>query len=929
MSLTTKSAVLIVSLLMPLVSFAQQVAPPTGVLRGQVTDPTGAVVPGAQISLSKGHQVQSTQTQSDGHYSIRTLAGSYQLRVSARGFEPIRIPRVDLTEGMVKELNVPLSIAMQHQSVTVDADLKSVGVNPAQSAGQMVFKGSDLKALSDDPDELRSELEQLASAAAGPNGGQIYVDGFAANRLPPKSSILEIRVNQNPFSSEFDRIGYGRVEIITKPGTQLFHGSLAAYGNNSALNSANPLVARQPAYYMYSYSGSLEGPLGKRASFSLSGDKVFQQGQSIVNAVNPQNPSSNIAQAAANPTSVLVGNPRIDVQAGNHTLSFRDYFYKSNVSGADVGALYLASQALTTMDEENTAQFADTFVVNPRLLNELHLEWRRAWTMQSAVSTAPARIVSGAFVDGGNLAGNMQDHLQVAELQDYVTTNAGNHILRFGLRLRGYYDKNSSTAGSNGAYTYNSIADFQANAPSQYSVTNVSNPLAKVFLADGAGFFQDDWRAKPNLMFGLGIRFEAQNWMHDHTDWAPRLALAWSPGRPSSAAGKTVIRAGYGWFYERFTVPSSFASYGDAPYIIQTIHDNGVNQQSLVVNNPGTSASTTTPSVHTIDSHFHAALNMQAGAGVDQQFSRIFTANLTYLFTQGVHQYLSNNVTAPVFNPNTYTLAGPAPSTYNYQFQSGGFFKQHQVIATLNLQTSHLTLNGSYVYNVAHSDTQGIETFASVSQNPGFDYGRATFAVRHHANILESYSAPFGFVIASLFTVQSGTPFNLTIGNDLTGNNQFNARPTYGVCGAVDVVATRYGCLDTNPRGKGEPIVPAGVGIGPSNMLLDLRLSKTFGVGPRVKTETGGATLSAGDDVSDRGLGSSSSSIRLNASAPRRYSLSLVAGASNVLNIVNRGVPDGVVLSPIFNQSQSLAGGAFANPTPGNRALVFQMNFSF
>jgi hypothetical protein len=112
-------------------------------------------------------------------------------------------------------------------------------------------------------------------------------------------------------------------------------------------------------------------------------------------------------------------------------------------------------------------------------------------------------------------------------------------------------------------------------------------------------------------------------------------------------------------------------------------------------------------------------------------------------------------------------------------------------------------------------------------------------------------------------------------------------------------------------------------------MLLDLRLSKTFGVGPRVKTETGGATLSAGDDVSDRGLGSSSSSIRLNASAPRRYSLSLVAGASNVLNIVNRGVPDGVVLSPIFNQSQSLAGGAFANPTPGNRALVFQMNFSF
>jgi hypothetical protein len=549
--------------------------------------------------------------------------------------------------------------------------------------------------------------------------------------------------------------------------------------------------------------------------------------------------------------------------------------------------------------------------------------------MQSAVSPAPALIVSGAFVDGGNLAGNMQDHLQVAELQDYVTTNAGNHILRFGIRLRGYYDKNSSTAGSNGVYTYNSIADFQANAPSQHLVTTIGNPLAKLSLADGSGFFQDDWRAKPNLMFGLGLRYEAQNRMHDHSDWAPRLALAWSPGRPSSAIGKTVIRAGYGWFYERFTVPNSFASYGDAPYLIQTIHDNGVNQQSLVVNNPGTPSSTTIPSVHTIDPHFHAALNMQAGAGVDQQFSRVFTANLTYLFTQGVHQYLSNNVNAPVFNPNTYSVVGPAPSTYNYQFQSGGFFKQHQVIATLNLQTTHLTLNGSYVFNVAHSDTQGIGSFVSDSQNPGFDYGRATFAVRHHANILESYTAPFGFVLASLFTVQSGTPFNITTGSDLTGNNQFNARPAYGVCGAAGVFTTRYGCLDTNPAGKGERIVPFGAGIGPSNMLLDLRLSKTFGVGPRIKTETGGASLDAGDDVSDRGLSASGSSIRLNASAPRRYSLTFVAGASNVLNIVNRGVPDGVVQSPIFNQSQSLAGGAFQNPTPGNRALVLQMNFSF
>ncbi len=152
---------------------------------------------------------------------------------------------------------------------------------------------------------------------------------------------------------------------------------------------------------------------------------------------------------------------------------------------------------------------------------------------------------------------------------------------------------------------------------------------------------------------------------------------------------------------------------------------------------------------------------------------------------------------------------------------------------------------------------------------------------------MNSYTAPLGFVFASLLAAQSGTPYNLTTGYDLTGNNQFNARPAYGVCGAPGVVTTRYGCLDTNPAGKGERIVPFGVGLGPANALLDVRVSKTFGVGPRIQTESGGDTLSGGDDVSDRGIGSGGAAIKLNAGAPRRYSLTFVAGASNILNIVN------------------------------------------
>ena len=243
----------------------------TGVLRGEVVDPSGAVVPRAQIRLSHRGHVQETRSRADGRYSIRTLAPrSYTVRVTAKGFAPLTIPRVSLTAGHVKELTLPLSIAADHEEVTVVAHVSGVGVGSDQSSGSMVFRGRDLDALSEDPDVLQSELQQLAAAAAGPNGGQIYIDGFAGGQLPPKSSILEVRVNQNPFSAEYDRVGYGRVEIITKPGTLTMHGSLSGYGNTSATNTANPLVSQQPDYNLYSYSATLSGPLGKKASYFLS-----------------------------------------------------------------------------------------------------------------------------------------------------------------------------------------------------------------------------------------------------------------------------------------------------------------------------------------------------------------------------------------------------------------------------------------------------------------------------------------------------------------------------------------------------------------------------------------------------------------------------------------------------------------------------------
>jgi Carboxypeptidase regulatory-like domain len=920
-----------------LVALAQS----AGGLRGQILDPSKAIVPGASVTLTTGKNVFTTKSGQDGVYTFHEIpAGVYSMTVEADGFAHLTKSNIAIAGGQTRQLDIVVTIAVQEQNVDVTTKSPGVSVNPDENGGAIVLNGSDLDALSDDPDQLQNELQALAGPAAGPNGGEIYVDGFQGGQLPPKSSIREIRINQNPFSAEFPKIGYGRIEILTKPGSDKFSGHISSFGSTSALNTGNPLVQEQPSYYLYSLQGDVNGPLTKTASYFFNAFDMQRQNQSIVNAVNPNDTTTTIQQALPNPSSFLYVNPRVDFQLGkSNTLTIRESFSRSVQTNSGPGGLSLAEQAFNSSGIQNGLQIGDTVVVNSHLINETRFLWQRIRNSQTPNFLTPTVSVQGAFITGGNNSGVVQDHQDFYELQNYSTATAGHHTMRFGARLHAIRDANYSTSGANGSYIFQSLNHYLAETPDQYRVTIVNNPLARAILFDAGLFFQDDWRWKPNLTLSYGLRFESQNWIHDHADWGPRVAVAWAPGHTGNKPAKTVVRAGYGWFYDRFNVPGSLNGQGATPYVIQTIHQNGINQETYVVNNPdfynpntpkppAQGASTSTPTSYSIDSHFHAALNMQGGVGVDRQIGKA-TFNVTYLFTQGIHQYLTNNVTAPEFDPATYTITGPPPNANNYQFQSGGVYSQHQVITTANVRLRRISLSSSYTFSEANSDTQGANYFPSVAQNPGFDYGRASFGIHHRVFLLTTYTAPHGIIFAPLLSAQSGTPYNISIGSDLTGNNQFNARPTYGTCGAAGVVSTPFGCLDSNPTGKGETIVPFNLGTGPANVIFHMRASKVFGIGPKKEGASGMNNQGQNTSVSGRGLGGAQAGPKLDATVPRRYSLTLVVVALNLFNIVNRGPENGVLNSTLFGQSQTLAGGPYGSPTPGNRSILFSANFSF
>ena len=284
-------------------------------------------------------------------------------------------------------------------------------MDPSQNAAQLVLRKEDLDALPDDPDDLAKDLQALAGPSAGPGGGQVYIDGFSSGRFPPKESICEIRINQNPFSSEYDKLGFGRIEILTKPGSDRFHGTAFYTLSDGVWNSRNPFLTVTPDFRMQNFGGNVSGPVNKHASFFIDMERRQIDDNGILNAfiLDPNNPANVINDRGFTPTPQqrTSVSPRLDWQLGaNNTLSMR-YSYEDNHHDLwNVAGFNLPQNGYTFDNAEHTAQITDTQILSAKVVNETRFQYRREILGNDAVSNAPQIKVQGAFTDGGSDVNN-------------------------------------------------------------------------------------------------------------------------------------------------------------------------------------------------------------------------------------------------------------------------------------------------------------------------------------------------------------------------------------------------------------------------------------------------------------------------------------------------------------------------------------------
>ena len=918
-----------------------------GAISGVVSDSTGALIPGAAITLA-GPDTRDQPVTSDGlgRYSFSGLAaGRYALSVSAAGFKIAAGLIVNISPGQAFTRNVRLEIAVVEQQVEVLAGTV-LDTEPSNNASALSISGSALQTVSDDPDDLAQDLQLLAGPSMGPEAGEIYVDGFSGAKLPPKSAIREIRVNQNPFSAEYDRLGYGRVEILTRPGADKYHGEARFNFGDSIFNSRNPFAPVKPEYQRRTFEGTFGGPIGKKASFTFQLERRDIGQAALINAMvldSALNPIS-YRQSILDPrTNTEIGG-RLDYQLSpNHTLIGRYEWENNFQTNAGLDSFSMASQAYNLDEREHVVQLIETAMLGPRSVNEIKFQYRQSRDTNQAVNSDPSVQVPDAFTAGGSsmsLSGLLENRY---ELQELLSLSKGKHTLKFGGRIRAINESNASGDNYNGVFTFNSLDAYriteagllsgltpariraQGGGASQFAIS-AGDPMARITQFDVGLFVQDDWKVGRNLTLSGGLRYENQTSINDWRSWAPRLGLAWGiPGRTPDRP-LAVLRAGFGAFYTRIR----------EDLVLDSMRLDGVQQQEYLIPNPDFYPNIPAPdslsafgrdqAVRKIASNLRAPGTQQFALSLERQFLKSTTTSVSYMNSRGVNALRSRNINAPRLE----TGLRPLPGGNIYVYESNGRFLQQQILANVNARISrHYNLFGNYSWSNARSDTDGAMTFPSDPFGAlKTEYSRAGFDVRHRAMIGGSITVPFGLLFNPFVVMHSGAPFDVVIGEDLNGDSIFNDRPAWATdLSRPSVVQTRWGNLDTRPI-AGQITIPRNLGDSPGMAALNLRLSKAFGFGE----PTGDARESGQGAPPPPPMGGGQGGGHYHGSdamaADRRYSLTLSVAARNLFNTVNLDTPVGNLSSPSFGTSTSIHG---AGPGGGsaNRTVDLQVKFAF
>ncbi len=601
-----------------------------------VVDETRGVLPGATVTIA-GADAASKEAIAPATASVQgqvtfenLVPGRYSITAEFSGFQTRTLTDVRLRSGNNKQL-VVLPIDRLQSSVTVERDRQQVASERDITFGTVMTR-EQIDALSDDPDELRRQLMDIA----GPDA-RILIDSFEGRDLPPKALIKSIRVTRDSFAPEVHFAGEVRIEILTQPGIGPIRGNMRMGFYDSALDGENPLVNQTGPAQSWMYGIGLNGTLlSERASFNINFNGQDSYATPVLYAQTP------VGQIAGNiPLRALQDN--YFYNGGVDYALTRDQVLRLNFQGSQfsrgnigVGAQDLPERAYTMEDTsygvflQQNGPIGRRFVLNTRLSL-----FGNNSTSRSAIEE-PTIIVNDEFTNGGAQRSGGQhtrNYFFNSDL-DYVR---GRHSMRFGVEVQASTYRSDANSNYLGTYVFESLEAFNEGRARSYS-RRIGDPNISYSNVQGGIYAQDDFKIRKNLTVTGGVRYEAQTHIPDQLNFAPRVGFTWAPFK----SGRTTLRGSWGMFYD-WLPTGTYA---------QTLQIDGfrlreVNLDDPAYPDPGNVGSAPPTNRYLLGDNRDMAYSQRLSAGFAQTISRRVTTNVLYSYSYRYALLTGRNLNTP------------------------------------------------------------------------------------------------------------------------------------------------------------------------------------------------------------------------------------------------------------------------------------------
>jgi hypothetical protein len=850
-------------------SFAQAARP--GTLQVTVVDPSGAVIANATVTVTgldpatKAQTPAPVQTSAQGVAAFASLPpGRYAVTAEFPGFDTRVLPEVRVRAGDNKQV-IPLPIAGLQDSVTVSRDRQEAAADRQTTFGTVLTR-EQLEALSDDPDVLRQQLQDMA----GP-GAVIKVDSFEGAALPPKAQIRSIRISRDQFAAENHSAGGTFIEVITQPGLGPIRYNTYYRFRGGGMTGRSPFTPVRGPEQLQNYNVGLNGTLiPQKSSFNLNVTGVNSYETPNINAVTANGGTRSEALRLRTPRDNVFVNANVDYALTlDQTLRFGYNGARNTVDNLGIGEYDFEERAYSTENSNQNVRFQHMGPLGRRFFTRTRLQVTASDSSALAAVEAPTIRVLDAFTRGGaqRAGGTHTRGFNFGSDLDYVR---GIHSYRTGLAIDSIRVRSDDTSNYLGTYTFESQEAFDAGRPRSYT-RRVGDPEIRYNFLQTGWYVQDDMRLRRSLTVSAGLRYEVQTHVEDYDGLMPRVGVTWAPFK----TGATTLRSSWGIFHDWL---------GTTTYE-QTLRVDGLRQREVDVLNPaypsiGDLGAAPPANRYLLDGDLTLPRTNRVSVGVDQRVGRLVQSTTTYAYQRGTSLYRGLNLNGPVNGVR------PEPAFGNVvEVVPDGESRLHQVQFSLNvnpgallpafnaplIKWSRTTLFVNYTWSQLQNNTDGPFSTPATG-NLADEWGRGAQDIPQRFSVTLNSQVVRNLLTQINVNGNSGSPYTIRTGLDGNGDLIYNDRPL-GVARNTERAPTQW---TLNPAAA---------------------YTFTFG-----RTQT---RLPPGVTVVTNGTAATVQTFDQNAP---RFRVQVIVTAQNVTNRPNYVGYSGVLTSPFFGRATAVTG---------------------